>query len=134
MPSPFSKILVKCQQATVSDFPFYDIFDPQKVPLLKISDNVIVYDLWLGPLNLIKNPGYDYEEKSMAKVADPLCKNKKIAILLCFARIRKSLSSFNIRIRNSNSKPNQNSYPSANLNVNPNSKSSPKDNLKSKNE
>ena len=26
---------------------FYDIFAPQKVLFLKISDNVIAYDLWL---------------------------------------------------------------------------------------
>ena len=44
--SLFSKILVACQtQATASDFPFYDIFVPQKVPLSKISDGVIACDL-----------------------------------------------------------------------------------------
>ena len=44
-PSPFTKILVKCQQATASDLPFYDIFAPQKVPFSKISDDVIACDL-----------------------------------------------------------------------------------------
>ena len=39
------KILVKCQQATVSDLPSYDIFVRQKVPPLKIFDNVIACDL-----------------------------------------------------------------------------------------
>ena len=45
----FTKILVKCQRATASDFPFYEIFAPQKVPFLKISDDVIACDLWFGP-------------------------------------------------------------------------------------
>ena len=49
-PSPFTKILVKCQnQASASDLPLYDIFVPQKVPLLKISDDVVACDLWFGP-------------------------------------------------------------------------------------
>ena len=43
------KILLKCQPATISDLPSYDIFDPQKVPLLKIFDDVIACDLWFGP-------------------------------------------------------------------------------------
>ena len=30
------------------DLPFYDIFAPQKVPLLKISDDVIACNLWFG--------------------------------------------------------------------------------------
>ena len=34
--SPFTKILVKCQQATASDLQFYDIFALQKVPFFKI--------------------------------------------------------------------------------------------------
>ena len=52
--------MVKCQDATASDLPFYDIFAPQKVPILKISDDVIACDLWLGsPPN--QNPGYAYE-------------------------------------------------------------------------
>ena len=42
-------MLVKCQQATASDLPFYDIFAPQKVSFLKISDDVIVCDLWFAP-------------------------------------------------------------------------------------
>ena len=41
-----------------SDLPFYDIFAPQKVPFLKISDDVIACDLWFSPP--IKNPGYAY--------------------------------------------------------------------------
>ena len=40
---------VKCHQATASDLPFYDIFAPQKVPFSKISDDVILCDLWFGP-------------------------------------------------------------------------------------
>ena len=54
-----TKILVKCQQATASDLPFYNIFAPQKVPFLKISDDVIARELWFGPPP-IKNPGYAY--------------------------------------------------------------------------
>ena len=47
MHTPFSKILVKSQnQASASDHSLYDIFDPQKVPLLKTSDEVIACDLW----------------------------------------------------------------------------------------
>ena len=41
---------------TASDLPFYNIFAPQKLPVLKISDDVIACDL--GPP--IKNPGYAY--------------------------------------------------------------------------
>ena len=48
-PSPCSKILVNCQQATASDLSFFDIFAPQKVPLLKIPDDVIACDLWFAP-------------------------------------------------------------------------------------
>ena len=33
----------------ISDLPSYDIFVPQKVPLLKIFDDVIACDLWFGP-------------------------------------------------------------------------------------
>ena len=39
--------MVKCQQATASDLPFYDMFAHQRVSLLKISDDVI--DCVLGP-------------------------------------------------------------------------------------
>ena len=39
----------KCQRATASDLPFNDIFAPQKVPFLKIYDDVIACDLWFGP-------------------------------------------------------------------------------------
>ena len=42
------KILLKCQQATISDLPSNDIFVPQKVPLLKIFDDVIACYLWFG--------------------------------------------------------------------------------------
>ena len=42
-----------------SNLPFYDIFVPQKVPLSKISDDVIACDFWFGPPP-IKNPGYAY--------------------------------------------------------------------------
>ena len=41
------KILLKCQPATISDLPSYDIFVPQKIPLLKIFDDVIACDLGL---------------------------------------------------------------------------------------
>ena len=43
------KIQLKCQPATISDLSSYDIFVPQKVPLLKIFDDVIACDLWFGP-------------------------------------------------------------------------------------
>ena len=36
-------------QTTASDLPFYDNFDPQKVPLSKNFDDVIVRDLWFAP-------------------------------------------------------------------------------------
>ena len=42
------KILLKCQQTTISDIPSYEIFVPQKVPLLKNFDDVIARDLWFG--------------------------------------------------------------------------------------
>ena len=45
------QILVKCHQATASDLPFYNIFDPQKIPFLEISDDVTACDLWFGPPN-----------------------------------------------------------------------------------
>ena len=51
--------MLKCQRTTASDLPFYDIFAQQKVPFLKISDDVIACDLWFGPPP-IKNPGYAY--------------------------------------------------------------------------
>ena len=63
-PSPFSKILVKYQnQVTASDLPLYDIFVPQKVPLLKISEDVVACDWWFAPPPFkgpIKNPGNAY--------------------------------------------------------------------------
>ena len=43
------KILLKCQQATISDLLSYDIFVPQTVLLFKIFDDVISCDLWFGP-------------------------------------------------------------------------------------
>ena len=43
-------------QAKASDFPIYNIFVPQKVPLSKISDDVIACGLGAP----IKNPGYAY--------------------------------------------------------------------------
>ena len=43
-------------QATASDLPIYNIFVPLKVPLSKISEDVITCDL-VPP---IKNPGYIY--------------------------------------------------------------------------
>ena len=46
-------------KTTASDLLFYDIFAPQKVPFLKISDDVIACDLRFGPPP-IKNPGYAY--------------------------------------------------------------------------
>ena len=45
----FNKILVKRQQTTASDLPLYDIFAPQQLLFLKISDDVIACDLWFGP-------------------------------------------------------------------------------------
>ena len=32
-----------------SDLPFYDIFASQKLPLLKIGDDAIACNLWVGP-------------------------------------------------------------------------------------
>ena len=52
-----------------SDLPFYVIFVPQNVPLLKISDDVVAYDLWFGPQPQIKNPGYAYGVKCVGKIA-----------------------------------------------------------------
>ena len=43
--------MAKCLQATASDLPFYNIFAPQKVPFLKMFDDVIAYDVWFGPPN-----------------------------------------------------------------------------------
>ena len=63
-PSPFIKILVKCPLATGSDLLSYDIFAPQKLLLLKISDDVIASDLWFGPPPT-KNPGYAYVVRCM---------------------------------------------------------------------
>ena len=57
-----------CHQATASDLPFYDIFAPQKVPVSKISDDVIACDLCLGPPP-IKNPGYTYELEITCTIA-----------------------------------------------------------------
>ena len=54
------KILVTCYQAAISDLPSYNIFVPQKLPLLKIFDDVISCDLWFR-LNPIKNSGYANE-------------------------------------------------------------------------
>ena len=60
LPLPLAKILLYCQQqGKALDLPFHDIFAPQKVPLLKISDDVIACNLWFGPPP-IKNPGYAY--------------------------------------------------------------------------
>ena len=56
-PSTFSKVLGECQQATALDLAFYDNFAPQKLPLLKIFDDVIAGELWFGP-HPIKNLGY----------------------------------------------------------------------------
>ena len=51
-PYPSRKLLVKCRtRSTASDFPFYEIFVSQKVPSLKISDDVIASDLLFRPLN-----------------------------------------------------------------------------------
>ena len=41
------KIIVNYQTpATALDLPFYNIFAPQKMPLLKISDDIIACNLW----------------------------------------------------------------------------------------
>ena len=52
--------MLKCQQATILGFPSYDIFVPQKVPHLKIFDDVIAwwFVVWTPP---IKNSDYAYE-------------------------------------------------------------------------
>ena len=47
-------------QATSFNLPFNDTLTQQKVPLSKISDDVIACDLWFGPLP-VKNPSYAYE-------------------------------------------------------------------------
>ena len=41
------------------DIPLPNIIAPQKVPLLKISDDVIACDLWFGPTPT-KNHAYAY--------------------------------------------------------------------------
>ena len=41
--------MAKCHQAAASDLPFYDIFAVQKVPFLKISDDVLHVICGLGP-------------------------------------------------------------------------------------
>ena len=43
------KFPLKCQPATISDLPSDDVFVLQKVPLLKIFDDVIACNLWFGP-------------------------------------------------------------------------------------
>ena len=54
-----------CQtQARASDLSIYNIFVPQKVNLLKISDDVIACDLWCAPPPSIKNPCNAYEQHS----------------------------------------------------------------------
>ena len=60
-PLPLAKILVICQrQATALYLPFYNIFVPEKVPLLKIFDDVIACNLWFAPSPPIKNFGQAY--------------------------------------------------------------------------
>ena len=50
----YCKILLNWQPATISVLPSYDIFVPQKVPFLKIFDDVIACDLWFGSPNQSK--------------------------------------------------------------------------------
>ena len=58
---PFAKFWLSVKhKASASDLPHYNIFVPQKVPLLKIYYDVITCDLWFGPPS-IKNPGYAYD-------------------------------------------------------------------------
>ena len=59
------------KQATASDHIIYDIFVPQKVPLSKISDDVIACRFWFGPPPF-KNPGYAYAREEGAFWAVPL--------------------------------------------------------------
>ena len=47
-PLPLAKSLFE-GQTRPQLFPFHDIFVPQKVPLSKVSDDVIVCDLWFAP-------------------------------------------------------------------------------------
>ena len=57
-PLPIAKSWLRAStQATASDFPIYNIFVPQKVPLSKISEDVITCDLVPPPT---KHPGYIY--------------------------------------------------------------------------
>ena len=95
MPSFYSKILLKRQtQATASDLPFYNIFAPQKVPLLKISDDVIACDLWFEPPNCywrIRNSLFNscdfrkWQRKSNRKCHLPIPKKNscKIKYIYC---------------------------------------------------
>ena len=54
------KILLKCQPATISDLPSYDIFVPQKVPLFKILMTSLHVICGLGlPTN--QNSGHAYK-------------------------------------------------------------------------
>ena len=49
---PVAKFWLNVKRKTsASDLPVYEIFVPQKVPLLKISDVVIAYDLWFESPN-----------------------------------------------------------------------------------
>ena len=44
-PLPLPKSWSSAKRATASNLSFYDMFAPQKVPVLKISDDVIACDL-----------------------------------------------------------------------------------------
>ena len=58
--------------ATASDLPFYDIFVPQKVPLSKISDDVMACDLWFGPPNQKSWPRLWYHARYKPRII-PFC-------------------------------------------------------------
>ena len=56
-----------------SDRPFYNIFAPQKVPLSKISDDIIAYDLCFAPLPPIKNSGNAYGCTPIVIIGSKVC-------------------------------------------------------------
>ena len=59
LPTETFSPLTVVNHTTATGHPFYDIFVPQKVPVSKISDDVIACDLRFPPPQT-KNPGHAY--------------------------------------------------------------------------
>ena len=51
----FHYLILVYTQITSSGLPFFKTFVPQKVPISKISDDVIAFNLWFGPSPQSKN-------------------------------------------------------------------------------